>query len=143
MLATERLLRAALVKCLREAGVEPELVDAEGVDVLTEDLRASAVLVAVDDDPAQLSEAAARAGVDRVLLVVSRGGDTASLVGSDRAWTVLELASDPALEDEDPQGGRPLDHEGIAEAVVTLLRRRDAVGRAWRLNPDGVPVAAT
>jgi hypothetical protein len=139
VLVSERVQRASLLERLRQAGLQPEVTDAADVDALTEELRACTVLVAVDADPALLSEAAARAGVDRVLLAMTSGGAPATLVSSDRAWTIL----DASLDDEDPRGPRLIDHEGIAEAVVALLMRKDAVGRVWRIGPEGVPVVAS
>jgi len=138
VLAAGQELRMALAARLRARGLQPEMVDAEDPDALTARLRACTVLVAVDADAALVSAAAGQAGLDRVLLASTGGADTSALTSSDRAWTVLDLSPETAA---DPQRTRTLDSDTIAEAVLTLLAPRSSVRRAWRVGPDGEPVA--
>ena len=138
VLATAKTLRTELEERLRAMGLRTQPADVDDADTLTERLRSCALVVAVDADPELLSDAAARAGVDRVLLAVTGVADPAPLVRSDRAWTVLDLTqgaeAKPALA---------VDDRIIVEGLAGLLANRDSVRQVWLIGPGGVPVAAT
>jgi hypothetical protein len=139
VLVSRRALRTELVTRLREMGLRPEEVAADDVDALTGRLRTCTLVAAVDADAVPLSDAAARAGLDRVVLAGTTVADPTLLVRSGSAWTVLDLTQEEARA----QPARPLDDEGIADAMVGLLKNRKSVRQVWRIGPDGVPVAAT
>lgn len=140
VLATGPDLQDAIVEHLRTRGLRPSLVAADTEELLTDGLRECTALIAVDADPERVEEAAATAGLDRVLLAVSDDVDTSALVRSDRVWTVLTLSTGNGTHQ---QAGPALDPDDIAQTAVALLVAKDSVRRTWRPGPDGVPVAAT
>jgi hypothetical protein len=129
-------LRSELVERMRTMGLSPLVVQADDAEALTEQLRTCTAAIAVDTDAGLLSEAAARAGLDRVLLAVTPTSDPAALLSSDRAWTVLNL------EEAQPPVDSPFEDGVVADATVALLEDRESLHRVWRVGPDGAPVAA-